>query len=83
MKKSEQSVYPHKIIDFRESAAQCRTVYEGEEYGLNKLEYFSGLAMQGMLANSKGDGLTNPASIASLAVKQAKCLIEELDRQNK
>lgn len=52
---------------------------------LTKREYFSAMAMQGMLANSYNDGCTQPLStanaqqIAELAVGQADALIKELN----
>lgn len=48
-------------------------------YGLNKLEYFSGLAMQGLL--SSGNKWINPGDyihMAKLSVNQAKELIKQL-----
>lgn len=54
--------------------------------GLTKREYFAAMAMQGMLANSHDEGCNNPLSklsngvIAHLAVLQAECLIEELNK---
>jgi hypothetical protein len=54
--------------------------------GLTKLEYFAGLAMQGLLANSYSNGANQPLSEASrheiseLAVDQAKSLIKRLEQ---
>lgn len=55
--------------------------------GLTKREYFAGLAMQGMLANSYSDGVTQPLStanayqIAGMAIAQADALLAELEKQ--
>ena len=49
--------------------------------GLTKLEYFAGLNMQGMMANTH---LTESGYIgmAQVAVKQAKVLLDELAKEN-
>jgi hypothetical protein len=60
--------------------------YRATSKGISKLEYFSGLAMQGFLANSYSNGASQPLSeankhdIAELAVDQAKALIKRLER---
>lgn len=60
-----------------------------ENNGLTKREYFAAMAMQGMLANSYSDGVTQPLSsanniqIAEMAVSQADALIAELNKEPK
>ncbi|MCW3111308.1 MAG: hypothetical protein JWQ09_5814 [Segetibacter sp.] len=58
------------------------------EYGISKLEYFSGIAMQGFIANSNievcdkitvNNGWHHPETIAKLAVQIARALINELN----
>ncbi len=51
----------------------------GAKTGLTKLEYFAGLAMQGMLANPKTNMYHNQTHC--LALEKAKELIEALDRE--
>jgi len=51
--------------------------------GLNKLEYFAVVAMQGILANSYADEAgprLAAEDIADIAVKQAQALIERLNK---
>jgi len=64
--------------------------YDGHRnFGLTKREYLAGLAMQGMLANSYGNGSTQPLSeanrheIAQLAVEQADALIAYLNQNQR
>lgn len=56
------------------------------QFGLTKREYFAGLAMQGLLANSNG-GMTSggsvtfsPSGISELAVLHADALLEALSK---
>jgi len=55
---------------------------------LTKLEYFSIMALQGLLSNSYNDGVTQPLStathieIAKMAVSQAEVLIKALNKEN-
>jgi hypothetical protein len=51
----------------------------GSEFGLTKLEYFSGLAMSGLLANPNGAYF--PKNAAEDAVQFAEALIAALDKQ--
>ena len=54
-------------------------------HGLSLREYYAGLAMQGMLANSYSNGVSQPLSetgfhaIAQFAVEQADALLLELE----
>jgi hypothetical protein len=63
------------------------TFYEDHNAGLTKREYFAGLAMQGMLANSYSNDFiqtlsqANRYDIAELAVEQADALIELLNKK--
>ena len=51
------------------------------EWGVTKIEYFSAMAMQGLLsAMTENTGLM-PNETAEEAVKYAKALIEELNKQ--
>lgn len=53
------------------------------EFGLSKLEYFAGLAMQGICVNAGRNGhfYSNGKSIAIDAIEMAKDLMVELDKQ--
>lgn len=64
--------------------------YDGHRnFGLTKREYFAGLAMQGMLANSFSNGAIQPLSeatrheIARLAMDQADALIACLNQNQR
>lgn len=59
-----------------------QTTVVKNEYKPTKLEYFAGLALQGLLANSSPTtgGWFGPAYAIS-AVKQAKYLIAELEKE--
>ncbi len=52
--------------------------------GLTKLEYFSGLAMQGIMTGRYYSEMINmtPESIADLAVDYAKQLLKEIEYEN-
>ena len=52
------------------------------EFGLSKLEYFSAMAMQGLLAGDVGATRTPPGVVASHAVDLARYLIVELNRDS-
>lgn len=54
------------------------------ESGLSKLEYFAGLAMQGICVNAGRNGheFTRPEFIASTAIICAEALIAELEKHN-
>lgn len=50
--------------------------------GLTKREYFAGLAMQGLLANSAEDELQRGVGrIAHISVEHADALLAELDKE--
>jgi len=49
--------------------------------GLTKLEYFAGLAMQGILANSKYYEENTNSELVKCAVNIAKALIDELNKE--
>ena len=62
-------------------------LYDNHDYdpslktsGLTKLEYFAGLAMQGLLSSSGPESYVNPEGIARLAVECAKATLEELSK---
>lgn len=50
--------------------------------GLTKLEFFAGLAMQGILANSKYYEENTNSELVKCAVSMAKALIDELNKQD-
>ena len=66
-----QSAYPFSI----EIDKGCTYNY----YGITKRELFAAMAMQGMMADPNVD---NPITAASLAVRCADALINELNKQN-
>jgi len=52
-----------------------------ESPGLTKLEYFSAMAMQGLIANAPNGNLHNSREGTQLAVTWALDLIDELNKQ--
>lgn len=62
--------------------ARPRSLDTKEQTGLTKLEYFSAIALQGMIGKKYGhvDGY-DAQECAELAVIYAKALIEELNKQ--
>ena len=52
--------------------------YQNENIGLTKREYFAGLAMQGMLANSSLNNLKEE-TVAEISVLCADKLLEQLE----
>ena len=86
MKNGNKLVHPMMPID------DSRYGTNGEwtkkiEYGLTKREYFAGLAMQGMLANScdnqqgvKPYNQMTYAELTELSVKAADALLAELEK---
>lgn len=53
-------------------------------FGLTKREYFAGLAMQGLLANSAEDELQRGVGrIAHISVEHADAILAELDEEQK
>lgn len=54
--------------------------YQNENIGLTKREYFAGLAMQGMLANSSLNNLKEE-TVAEISVLCADKLLENLEIQ--
>lgn len=65
-----------------DNGTESLTTWQGQK-GLTKREYFSALAMQGMLSSIDGfsihpDGTTQ--NLARCAVAQADALIEELNK---
>ncbi len=54
----------------------------GEEIqaGMTKLEYFSAIAMQGVISNIKDFNLVLPSEVASVSVSMARALLNELKK---
>ena len=53
-----------------------------QHYGLNKLEHFAGLAMQGLLSSLGQHDVTYYDEIASDAVMAAKALLKQLEGES-
>lgn len=70
MSKRTESVHPF----------QCQNDEFNFYPGLNKLEYFAGLAMAANLSAHK-DTYPDPKNLAKKSVQYAKSLIEELDKE--
>lgn len=51
------------------------------EPGLTKLEYLSGLAMQGLIIAFEGGGTIGKQKLASRAIEYAKALLAELEKE--
>lgn len=58
-KPQNPSAYPSFIIDYRESAMQCKTVYEGQEFGMTLRDYFAAKAMQSFVTST----ITNESTL--------------------
>lgn len=67
-----------KMTKANDSAYPSESDHHG---GLTKLEYFSGLAMQGLLANNYMIKEYKPEYISNLSVFMANKLINELNEQ--
>jgi len=70
-KPQNPSAYPSYIIDHRESAMQCRTVYEGQEFGMTLRDYFASSAMKGIIASTEGIGLCIDERHIQIIVKKS------------
>lgn len=82
MKNSEESAFP-KIVGKPSGTGLTTDIYSQE--GVTKREYFSGLAMQGLLANgmTSNEGVQPPYSIGTeklikLAIENADELLKQL-----
>lgn len=62
--------------------------YKNENIGLTKREYFSGLALQGLLANPNGviningQWVRSPEQFAEMSILCAKELLKQLENSN-
>ena len=84
MKNADKPINP---IVQEENIGQGGKILMCTEYGLTKREYYAGLAMQGLLANSYG-GMTSggsrtfsPNEISKLAVIHADELLKQLENK--
>ena len=74
MENGKESAYPsEKLVD---SGHPMLDSVKVKTKGITKLEYFAGLAMQGVLA----EGITSSSMVAPLAVGYAKALLKELEK---
>jgi hypothetical protein len=79
MSKATDYAFPHEDSEYEGAL-------DAGGHGLTKLEYFAGLAMQGILANCYGAFPANPMNrpsgnqVAEDAVTAARALITELER---
>lgn len=84
-KPKNPSAYPSFIIDHRESATECRTIYEGQEFGMTLRDYFAAKAMQGVIASTEGIGLEinyrHCDIIAKKAYMYADAMLKEREKQ--
>jgi aromatic ring-opening dioxygenase LigB subunit len=72
MSKRTETVYPLNV-EYGDGSTQITE-------GINKLEYFAGLAMSANLSAHK-DTYPDPKNLAKKSVQYAKALIEELDKE--
>ena len=84
MKNADKPINP---VVQEENTRQGGKILMCTEYGLTKREYYAGLAMQGLLANSYG-GMTSggsrtfsPNEISKLAVIHADELLKQLENK--
>lgn len=87
-KPQNPNAFPSYIIDHRESAIQCRTVYEGQEFGITLRDYFAAKAMQGLLSNTewmhihKGNKfLMHDETIADTSYSIADAMLKEREKE--
>jgi hypothetical protein len=50
------------------------------QLGMTKLEYFSAIAMQGVISNARDFNLVLPSEVASVSVSMARALLNELKK---
>ena len=72
---SDEPAFPH--FDNRGANNVCK-----QHNGLTKLEHFAAMAMQGFLAGD-AEGYWEFDAVAQASVKQAKALIEALDKEQR
>lgn len=69
---------------YKTTPVDCVFPIEGEDPGINKREYFAGLAMQGLLAADLDWEVSDvPDEVAKVAVKYADALIKALNESQK
>jgi len=73
MENPQQPIYPMPYQN------QDGTIQHDVYFGLTKLEYFSGLAMQGMLVNV--NGAFNYKNLVKNAIDLSKELLKQLNEQ--
>lgn len=81
MKNSDRPIYP--ITNEAGFATRVRNLEPEQAIGLTKLEYFAGLAMQGICINNSGNQYKLAEEIAKIAVETARALLTELENQSK
>jgi hypothetical protein len=77
----EQPAFPAMYFNQNREAEETCTFEVNTNCGLNKREFFAGLAMQSCISMSKIDPY-NAAKIPSLSVVFADALLEELVKEN-
>jgi len=76
--KANDSIY---ITDMKDVCEGTGMVVNLKKQGLTKLEYFASQAMQGFCTNPRHDCMEYPhEEMAQMAVKQAKALINALNK---
>lgn len=82
MKNSEQPAMPVKEVWVKSDAVKSGGIYE-DFSGLSKIEYFAGLAMQGLLASDTdpNSDYWEPARLATKSVTYAKALLAEIEKE--
>lgn len=80
MTNEKDLVYPTTIVEV--DNIDGTTIRNIEHFGLTKLEYFAGLAMQGNISTMNSNMLSDESilTIANESVRLAKALIEELNK---
>jgi hypothetical protein len=74
MSNAKQQAYPQNTVYL---AADGQTMQAGPQGGMTKLEYFAGLAMQGIIARQ----WYNADGMAADAVVCARALLAELEKE--
>ena len=94
MNNAYKPINPSLELDYAESIIQGRNVFSNQEFGLTKIEYYAGLAMQGLLANPQywkrvykdistleSDRDSIECVFAHYSIKIAEELLEQLEKK--
>ena len=83
MNNADKPINPTLELDYTESIIQGRNVFFNQEFGLTKIEYFSGLALQGLCANYLRDNIQgwDIKTYVTEAISLANELLKQLENK--